>query len=69
MPIAPVFLLTEAPGAEGAGLAARINPPPYPRARAPLKYTGIKRSAVHFGRAMPQKPSLPFAMCCWLTMF
>ena len=34
-------LLAEDPGPEGAGLAAIINPPPYHRARAPLKYTGI----------------------------
>ena len=33
--------LAEDPGPEGAGLAAMINPPPYHRARAPLKYTGI----------------------------
>ena len=39
--IAPAFPLTEAPGPEGTGLTAIINPPSYNRARALLKYTGI----------------------------
>ena len=34
-------LLAEDPGPEGAGHAAIINPPPYHRACAPLKYTCI----------------------------
>ena len=33
--------LAEAPGPEGVGLAAMINPPPYHRARLPPKYTDI----------------------------
>ena len=39
--VAPGFPFTETPGPERAGFSAMINPPPYHRDHASLKYTGI----------------------------